>query len=367
MTTSRPGAPGTTRTAGISGGSQASDGGGRPGGARMPDAGPGATAARSWITWLPLLTLLILLGVAGLRGVVSQPRWDGPLHREGVAIGVALEVVLGTLLVITLRRRSASENGKALNPAAVNATAVKLRGVLIVVLSAGMIAAAVTVLVGLHLHLFGGLAQRSRAPGQPVPTPKFRLPSASPGHSSTIHIPVAALLYTLLVVVLLTGVVISIWLARRFRSPGGAPADGFIAEDSADLREAVESGRSALQTVDDARAAIIACYLAMENRLAEGGTARAVADTPDELLARATRSGLVRGTAAARLTALFYEARFSSHPLGRAQRDAAERALDELAAGLAQTPPAQAGAGQAGAAQAGTAAQAGAPQGGAGP
>jgi hypothetical protein len=45
---------------------------------------------------------------------------------------------------------------------------------------------------------------------------------------------------------------------------------------------------------------------------------------------------VIRGTAAARLTALFYEARFSSHPLGPAERDAAEGALDELAAALAQ-------------------------------
>jgi hypothetical protein len=74
----------------------------------------------------------------------------------------------------------------------------------------------------------------------------------------------------------------------------------------------------------------------METSLAERGAARAVADTPDELLARATASGLVRGTAAARLTALFYEARFSSHPLDHRQRDAAERALDELAADLAE-------------------------------
>ena len=88
----------------------------------------------------------------------------------------------------------------------------------------------------------------------------------------------------------------------------------------------------------------------MESSLAERGTARAVADTPDELLARATESGLVRGTAAARLTALFYEARFSSHPLGRRQRDAAEQALDELAAalaaaGAARSEPSEAGAG----------------------
>jgi Domain of unknown function (DUF4129) len=114
----------------------------------------------------------------------------------------------------------------------------------------------------------------------------------------------------------------------------GRPGD-YIAEDPEDLREAVESGRSALRTIDDARAAIIACYVAMENSLAERGAARSVADTPDELLARATRSGLVRGTAAARLTALFYEARFSSHPMDRGQRDAAERALDELAEALA--------------------------------
>ena len=112
-------------------------------------------------------------------------------------------------------------------------------------------------------------------------------------------------------------------------------------EDSEDLREAVESGRSALRTVDDARAAIIACYLAMEQSLAERGTARSLADTPDELLSRARARGVVRGTAAARLTALFYEARFSSHPLGPGQRDAAEQALDELAAALAE--PAEAG------------------------
>ena len=129
----------------------------------------------------------------------------------------------------------------------------------------------------------------------------------------------------------------------------GARGDGFIAHDSQDLREAVESGRSALRTVDDARAAIIACYVAMENSLAERGTARATADTPDELLARARQSGIVRGTAATRLTALFYEARFSSHPLDHRQRDAAEQALDELAAALAETETAGAGSGGMGA------------------
>ena len=86
-------------------------------------------------------------------------------------------------------------------------------------------------------------------------------------------------------------------------------------DDGESLRRAVESGRAALHEVDEARAAIIACYLAMERSLATAGTARAAAETPDELLARATGRGSLRRRAAARLTALFYEARFSTHPL----------------------------------------------------
>jgi hypothetical protein len=74
----------------------------------------------------------------------------------------------------------------------------------------------------------------------------------------------------------------------------------------------------------------------METSLAERGAARTAADTPDELLARATTSGIVHGGAAGRLTALFYEARFSSHMLEAGQRDAAEQALDELARALAE-------------------------------
>jgi Domain of unknown function (DUF4129) len=79
----------------------------------------------------------------------------------------------------------------------------------------------------------------------------------------------------------------------------------------------------------------------MERRLADRGTARVAADTPDELLARAVTAGTVRGGAAGRLTALFYEARFSTHPLDAGQRDAASAALDELAGELAakQAPP----------------------------
>jgi hypothetical protein len=100
------------------------------------------------------------------------------------------------------------------------------------------------------------------------------------------------------------------------------------------MQEALLWGQRALLEMDDARAAIIACYLAMEESLARAGTARASAETPDELLGRAARTLLISRGAAAQLTSLFYEARFSSHPLDDAQKGGAQKALAELVAAL---------------------------------
>ena len=305
-----------------------------PGTTGTPGAGPRTGPGQVWALVVPL-TLLVLLGLAGLRGVVSAPHWNGPLRHYGVVIGLVLEAILGILLAITVRRRSAAVNAARGVP--VNDVPAKLRGVLILILGAGMAAVAVAILVGLHLHVFSKPAP-VHIPGVPRRHQGKLKVSPAPNPVSFFRLPLSAILYGLLIVVLAAGVLLSIWWSRRLPRPGRIGGGGFIAEDPEDLREAVESGRWALRTVDDARAAIIACYVAMENSLSERGAARAVADTPDELLARATTSGLVHGTAAARLTALFYEARFSSHPLGRGQRDAAGQALDELAAALRTGP-----------------------------
>jgi hypothetical protein len=300
---------------------------------QTPDAGPRTGPGPSWPLVLPL-TLLVILGLAGLRGAVTAPRWNGPLRHDGPVIGLALEVILGVLLVLAIRRRSRAMRAAPLDGVPANDAAAKLRGALMVVLGAGMIAVAVAIFLALHLHLGGRLQPAPTVSGKPIPKRTLRPPGPQPG--AGFHVPLAVILYVLLVIVLVAAVLLSVWWSRRFGPSFGGRTSGFLAEDPEDLREAVESGRLALRTVDDARAAIIACYVAMETSLAERGAARAAADTPDELLARATTSGLVRGTAAARLTALFYEARFSSHPLGRGQRDAAEHALDELAAALAR-------------------------------
>jgi len=82
---------------------------------------------QQWARLLPL-ALLIVLGLAGLRGVVGTLRWDGPLHRDGLAAGLALEAVFAVLTVLTLRRhRSAHQD----------LVARKLRATLFTALGAG--------------------------------------------------------------------------------------------------------------------------------------------------------------------------------------------------------------------------------------
>lgn len=52
------------------------------------------------------------------------------------------------------------------------------------------------------------------------------------------------------------------------------------------------------------------------------------------LLERAVAGGLPTGAAAAALTALFREARYSTHPMDGSHRDRAAAALTEIADGL---------------------------------
>jgi hypothetical protein len=303
------------------------------------------TARQQQIARLLPLVLLIILVVAGLRGEVSAPRWNGPLKADGVAVGLALEVILAALLTVTLRRDAAARRAAERRPYTGQdpdiEPAAAIRFALKWVLGGCMTAVAVVVITDLHLHFF-----RPGAPAKPVKAPRgYRSAPPQPPKSGAgwaVHIPWAPILYGLLVVVLLAAVVISIWWSSRLRRPA-AP---LVIEDvgAEELREAVESGRAALAEISDARAAIIACYVAMERSLADRGTSRTAADTPDELLARAVGAGTVRGPAAGRLTALFYEARFSTHPVAAGQRAAAGAALDELAAELAAAQSAEAAA-----------------------
>jgi hypothetical protein len=235
---------------------------------------------------------------------------------------VAFEFVLAALLIalwLIARRRP-----KPGYPAAV------LRAGLLRAIPIGMVAIAILAALS---HLRPRPSHHTQT--TPPPAPRLRAPglgAAAAQNTETL----TYLLYALLALLLLAAIVACVVILRR-RIPTGPVGDVLLLDDDDEnLREAVESGRRALRTFDDAQAAIIACYVAMEASLSSAGTARGAAETPYELLARAAGSGLLQGGASGRLTALFYEARYSSHGLPSSARDEAVQALDEISAELAR-------------------------------
>jgi len=91
---------------------------------------------------------------------------------------------------------------------------------------------------------------------------------------------------------------------------------------------------AALEAGGAPREAIIACYAAMERGLAAAGSPPVAADTPAEVLARATGAGIVRSASAEVLTGLFRRARYSTEPMTSADSAAAAAALAQMRAEL---------------------------------
>jgi hypothetical protein len=72
----------------------------------------------------------------------------------------------------------------------------------------------------------------------------------------------------------------------------------------------------------------------MERGFAVAGSVPEAADTPAEVLTRASDAGLIRSDSAAVLTGLFRRARYSSYPMTSADSDAAANALTRMRADL---------------------------------
>lgn len=132
---------------------------------------------------------------------------------------------------------------------------------------------------------------------------------------------------------------------RLRRGRAGRPTVGYDpGEESGDdasteLRRRVVDELGALSadldTVPDAREAVIACYVRMERAFAQAGAGRAPTESPMELLARVLGELAVPEADVRRLTELFAEARFSKHPVTEEMRAAARRSLAAVAGALA--------------------------------
>jgi hypothetical protein len=271
---------------------------------------------------LGLLALLTVLVTLGLHGGTVTPHWGQRSKVTDAEVAGALEaVVVILLLAVRARRRRAT---------VALWWVTRLQTALNYVL--GLVAVGLAVVIAtltVHLDLPG--RPPGRAPTRPSVHPAGHLPqSIKP--AATSNFALGDVLYLVAGALLVVAIAaLAVRVARLSRRSVLAEPAPIVEEYEQTMAEAVHSGHRALLELDDARAAIIACYLAMEASLARAGTTREFAETPDELLARAARARSGTSSAARRLTELFYEARFSTHPLGAAQRDGAERALVELA------------------------------------
>ncbi len=125
--------------------------------------------------------------------------------------------------------------------------------------------------------------------------------------------------------------------SRRRRRPAATPVhpedrtESLSPETASEsLVRAAEVGLAEMTNLSrEPRAAIIACYAAMERELANvPGAVPQEFDTPTEVLARAVEQRALRADNAVQLVNLFEEARFSKHVMDEGHREAAVRILE---------------------------------------
>ncbi len=121
--------------------------------------------------------------------------------------------------------------------------------------------------------------------------------------------------------------------------PVAVPAGQPSAEQ---VQEALRSGLAALIEGDDARAAVIACWLRLENLAEQAGLPRRPSDAPGDLVVRMLDGRLTGPGARAlgELATVYRAARYAPRPVSESARNAARTALDRLVAELPAPVPA---------------------------
>lgn len=272
---------------------------------------------------LILVALGLLLAAAGIPAR-SDLRWSfDPAVRLPGAVILAAFVVLETLgvgvlaLLVGLFRRRPRRP-----PEEPPEAPLRPGGPVVAVLA--LLAALLMLPLLLVLPALGRWLGPSGGPVSPRETPAVA--PAGPG-VSLVGPGAVLLLGSAGAVVLLLGLRGVVRRRHRSASAAAPVADGGggVADPAEPAREGPLRG-----VPDDARAAVIGCYTALEETLARAGVRRRPADTPEALVRRAEQQCVLRSPAAAgALVELFGRARFSSHPVtlldvGRARQQLTE-------------------------------------------
>ena len=303
----------------------------------MPRFSPNPHNQRAIAIVLILFGLVVsAVGLATAGG--SALHESGPAQSFGILIGLACFAAIAGIALSFRRRQGSARRFDQQSRTTRLYTA------------AGAILLVGAVLVPLAVIMIG----RSPAGNAPPPLPPTSAPASTavaptfapppnalPRSTKTYNLHLTPIL---IVIGVLVAIVVALLIRRWLKLIDVRLGTGLITaeetppemEEERILADAMSAGRRALDG-DDARAAIIACYAAMEESLAAVGIARGHADSPAELLSRAQAGGLLSGPGPDTLAVLFREARFSTHPMGTAQMNSARDALEQCTGQLRAT------------------------------
>jgi hypothetical protein len=106
--------------------------------------------------------------------------------------------------------------------------------------------------------------------------------------------------------------------------------EGGTAGDEPDVLEELSLGIADLQSIEDPRRAVIACYVRMQILAGDRRIGHRLSDTPFELFDRIARGHPELEPSVHRLTLLFERAKFSPHTIDEVMRSDALAALEEI-------------------------------------
>ncbi len=140
-------------------------------------------------------------------------------------------------------------------------------------------------------------------------------------------------------IALIAATVITLWNNRprvQLRQPSKPEEFDLLDEVAAAIAADADRQRALLER-GEARNAIVACWLRLEQVITDAGLDRRPSDTAQEFTARVLNRFQVDAESADRLAALYLEARFSSHEMTEQQRNEAIDALDAIHRGLSHS------------------------------
>lgn len=299
----------------------------------MGSAGRTWTAELRWPVVVGALAAAATVGAAARGSTVLTLRRPPQVLGAALTIPVAVVVVIGALtcavalIRIVHRPRKDPDQLVHEDDTPLHAQVVALASVLVL----GVLLVAGPLALYLLVH-----PSRARSIPAPIPSPVSSVsPSATASSVVTRPAPqgFATAWWALAAAALLVLIIVALAVASRHRRHRDEPRRDTQPVDDLMDQAAVAGERAMASTgSDDVRAAVIACYEAMEGVLASRGHARRPAQTPEELLHMVSGDVAMRPTrdAAARLVTLFGEARYSRHPMAETDRRSASLALTAL-------------------------------------